>query len=248
MRVLFIPGFMQRGEAWRPVAELLPQRYPSELLDHQAHDYEGRLAEVAAVGDGAVLVGYSLGGRLALRAALRDPGRYAGLVTVGATAGIEDPEARSARRRADDELAASFEEATIEEVVARWERQPVFANQSAALVEAQRAGRLSHDPRELALLLRSAGQGVLDPVWRELPTLGELPLLALAGARDEPYLRAARRLAQAVSRGRMAAIETAGHAAQSEQPQAVATLLAAFLDEVSSPATASGSPSPSQAS
>ena len=69
--VLFIPGFMQRGDAWRPVAELLPERYPSALLDHGEHSLEGRLAEIAAAaGEGAVLVGYSLGGRLALRAVL----------------------------------------------------------------------------------------------------------------------------------------------------------------------------------
>ncbi len=41
--MLFIPGFMQRGDAWRPVAELLPERYPSRLLDHAEHSFEGRL-------------------------------------------------------------------------------------------------------------------------------------------------------------------------------------------------------------
>ena len=49
--MLFIPGFMQRGDAWRPVAELLPERYPSVLLDHAEHTFEGRLAEIAAAGE-----------------------------------------------------------------------------------------------------------------------------------------------------------------------------------------------------
>jgi 2-succinyl-6-hydroxy-2,4-cyclohexadiene-1-carboxylate synthase len=228
MRVLFIPGFMQRGEAWRPVAELLPQRYPSDLLDHREHDYEGRLAEIAAQGAGAVLAGYSLGGRLALRAALRDPGRYAGLITIGVSAGIEDPEARAARRVADERLATWMEGATIEAVVAAWEGQAVFADQALALVESQRAGRLSYDPRDLARLLRSAGQGVVDPVWDQLGSL-ELPLLAIAGARDEPYVAAARRLAAAAPHGRARIVEDAGHAAQLEQPGAVASLLRDLL-------------------
>ena len=68
--VLFIPGFMQRGDAWRPVAELLPERYPSTMLDHSEHSFEGRFARSQHSG-AEVLVGYSLGGRLALRAALR---------------------------------------------------------------------------------------------------------------------------------------------------------------------------------
>jgi 2-succinyl-6-hydroxy-2,4-cyclohexadiene-1-carboxylate synthase len=228
--VLFIPGFMQRGDAWRPVAELLPERYPSTLLDHREHSLEGRLAEIAAAAvDGAVLAGYSLGGRLALRAVLRDPGRYAGLVTVGATAGIDDPPLRSARAEADDRLAAWMEAAPIEDIVAIWERQPLFADQSEQLVEEQRAGRLSHDPAGLAMLLRTAGQGVLEPVWHQLLTL-DLPVLAIAGARDEGYVAAAERIADVAPRGRAAIVEDAGHAAHLQRPERVAELIAGFLN------------------
>jgi 2-succinyl-6-hydroxy-2,4-cyclohexadiene-1-carboxylate synthase len=230
--VLFIPGFMQRGDAWRPVAELLPERYPSTLLDHREDSLEGRLAEIAAAApDGAVPVGYSLGGRLALRAVLRDPGRYAGLVTVGASAGIDEPATRSARAEADERLASWMEAATIEDIVGIWERQPLFADQPEALVEEQRAGRLSHDPAGLAMLLRTAGQGVLDPVWHELLTL-ELPLLAIAGARDEGYVAAAQRMADMAPRGRAAIVEDAGHAPQLQRPERVAELIEEFLRTV----------------
>jgi 2-succinyl-6-hydroxy-2,4-cyclohexadiene-1-carboxylate synthase len=228
--VLFIPGFMQRGDAWRPVAELLPERYPSALLDHREHTFEGRLAEIAdAAEEGSVLVGYSLGGRLALRAVLRDPGRYAGLVTVGVTAGIDDAALRSSRAEADDRLAAWMEAAPIEDVVAIWERQPLFADQSEALIEEQRPGRLSHDPGELAMLLRTAGQGVLEPVWHGLLTL-DLPVLAIAGARDEGYVAAAERIADVAPRGRAAIVEDAGHAAHLQRPQRVAELIEEFLN------------------
>jgi 2-succinyl-6-hydroxy-2,4-cyclohexadiene-1-carboxylate synthase len=228
-RVLFVPGFMQRGSAWAPVAELLPKRYPSTLLDHREHSFEGRLAEIAAEGEGAVLCGYSLGGRLAIHAALRDPARYAGLVTVGATAGIDEPGARAERALADEKIAAWMETASIEDVVAVWERQPLFADQSEALVEAQREGRLRHDPAELALLLRSAGQGALDPVWYELGRL-ELPWLALAGARDERYAAAARRIVREAANARAELVPEAGHAAQLQQPALVARLLTDFLE------------------
>jgi len=228
--VLFIPGFMQRGDAWRPVAELLPERYPSALLDHGAHSFEGRLAEIAdAAEEGSVLVGYSLGGRLALRAVLRDPGRYAGLVTVGATAGIDDPALRSSRAEADDRLAAWMEAAPIEDVVSIWERQPLFADQSEGLIEEQRPGRMSHDPGRLAMLLRTAGQGVLEPVWHALLML-DLPVLAIAGARDEGYVAAAERIADVAPRGRAEIVEDAGHAAHLQRPQRVAELIEEFLN------------------
>jgi 2-succinyl-6-hydroxy-2,4-cyclohexadiene-1-carboxylate synthase len=228
--VLFIPGFMQRGDAWRPVAELLTERYPSTLLDHREHSLEGRLAEIAGEAEeGSVLVGYSLGGRLALRAVLRDPGRYAGLVTVSASPGIDEPAMRSARAEADDRLAAWMEAAPIEDVVSIWERQPLFADQSEGLIEEQRAGRMSHDPGELAMLLRTAGQGVLEPVWHELVTL-DVPLLAIAGARDEGYVAAAQRMADMAPNGRAAIVEDAGHAAHLQQPRRVAELIEGFLN------------------
>jgi 2-succinyl-6-hydroxy-2,4-cyclohexadiene-1-carboxylate synthase len=230
MQVVFIPGFMQPGDAWSPVAEHLPERYPSTFLEHREHSYEGRLGEIAEAGKGAVIAGYSLGGRLALYAALSDPGSYAALVTVGASAGIDSPATRSARRDADERLAAWMETAPIHDIVAIWERQPLFADQSDAVVEAQRPGRLAQDPRSLASLLRTAGQGTLDPVW---PLLGrlDLPFLALAGALDDRYSRKARRLASEAPRARAAIVENAGHAAHLQRPDAVASLLVEFLDE-----------------
>jgi len=228
--ILFLPGFMQAGRSWAPVAELLPERYPRHLLDHREYTYEGRLREIAEAGEGAVLAGYSLGGRLALRAALREPERYAGLVTVGSSAGIEAPAARTTRAEADERLAAWMETQRIDAIVDIWQRQPLFADQSQTLVEAQRADRLSQDPRSLAMLLRTAGQGALEPVWQQLHTL-TLPFLALAGDRDDAYAAAARRMGRAAPRGQARIVEAAGHAAHLQRPQAVAALLAEFLDE-----------------
>jgi 2-succinyl-6-hydroxy-2,4-cyclohexadiene-1-carboxylate synthase len=227
--ILFIPGFMQPASAWAPVADRLDE--PTALLDHHQHWFEGRLAEIAEAGEGAILAGYSLGGRLALRAALREPDRYAGLVTVGATAGIEEPATRTTRAEADERLASWVEAAPIEDVVAIWERQPLFADQSEQLIEEQRAGRLAQDPTELARLLRTAGQGVLEPVWHELLTL-DLPLLAIAGARDEGYSSAAQKIAATAPNARAQIVADAGHAAHLQQPEAVAALIDHFRAEL----------------
>ena len=208
---------MQRGDAWAPVAERLGERYPSVLLEHAAEQPP----------PGGVVVGYSMGGRLALHAALREPDRWRALVLVGVSAGVED---REARRSADEELAAWIECHSIEEVVERWERLPVFATQSHALVEAQRHGRRSHDPAELARLLRRAGQGAMPPVWDRLPELA-LPVLCIAGALDEKYVAAGRRMASLLPDGTFRTIPGRGHAPQLEDPAAVAAELLAFLDE-----------------
>jgi 2-succinyl-6-hydroxy-2,4-cyclohexadiene-1-carboxylate synthase len=208
---------MQRGDAWARAAERLGERYPSVLLD--------RADSLAP--EGAIVVGYSMGGRLALHAALAEPARWPALVLVGVSAGVADPEARHA---ADEELAAWIEASPIEAVVERWEALPVFATQSPEIVAAQRSGRLSHDPKELARLLRAAGQGAMPPVWDRLPELG-LPVLCIAGALDETYVAAGRRMASLLPRGTMRTIPGAGHAPQLEAPDAVAAELGAFVDE-----------------
>jgi 2-succinyl-6-hydroxy-2,4-cyclohexadiene-1-carboxylate synthase len=151
------------------------------------------------------------------------------VVTVGATAGIDEAPLRVARAEADEKLASWIEAASMEDVVSLWERQPLFADQSDALVEAQRPGRLSQEQRSLALLLRTAGQGALEPVWHELSQL-ELPVLAIAGARDDGYTRAAKRIASTAPNGRAAIVGDAGHAPHLQRPDEVARLLTEFLD------------------
>jgi 2-succinyl-6-hydroxy-2,4-cyclohexadiene-1-carboxylate synthase len=209
---------MQRGDAWAAVAKRLDERYPSVLLDRADARPER----------GAVPVGYSMGGRIVLHTALAEPARWPALVLVGVSAGVDDP---TARRAADDELAAWIETHSIEEVVERWEAQPVFASQPAALVEAQRGGRLSHSPADLAATLRAHGQGAMPPVWDRLRAL-KLPVLCIAGALDEKYVAASRRMASLMPRGTLRAIPGAGHAPQLEDPEAVAREIDSFCGEL----------------
>jgi 2-succinyl-6-hydroxy-2,4-cyclohexadiene-1-carboxylate synthase len=223
--VVFLPGFMQHADTWSPIAAAVGERYPVRLLEFGTWTFEERVGEIRSA-EGAVLVGYSMGGRLALHAALR--ASFAGLVVLGASAGIADADERRRRREADLELADWISSHSIEDVVERWERNPVFASQRPSLVDAQRAGRLAHSPPDLARLLRSAGQGALDPVWGRLGEL-RMPVLALAGENDSAYRAAAERIASLVPRGSARVIPGAGHAAHLEAPDAVSDAILDWL-------------------
>jgi len=225
--VVFLPGFMQHADTWSPIAAAVAERYPVRLVDFETWTFEERVGEIRGAADAdSVVVGYSMGGRLALHAA--PDSRWAGLVVVGASAGISDADERRRRREADAELADWILAHPIEEVVARWESNPVFASQSPELVDAQRAGRLAHSPADVARLLRSAGQGALDPIWDRLASL-EMPVLALAGENDDTYRAASERIASLVPRGAAGVIAGAGHAAHLEAPDAVAEAVLAFV-------------------
>ena len=122
------------------------------------------------------------------------------------------------------------EQHTIEEFAERWEAQPVFATQPPEVVSAQRSGRLAHEPARLAQLLRSAGQGMFEPVWHQLESI-DCPVLAVAGELDTRYADASYRIAERVKHGRARLIAGAGHAPQLERPGEFTAVLLDFLDE-----------------
>jgi 2-succinyl-6-hydroxy-2,4-cyclohexadiene-1-carboxylate synthase len=177
------------------------------------------------------LVGYSMGGRLALGFALTYPERVRRLVLESASPGLETDEERTARRAADEELAKQLEGEGVEAFVDRWEAQPLFASQSALPAEvrtAHRARRLRNDPRSLAAALRGLGTGVLPSYWRALEAC-EVPTLLLTGEVDMKFVDIAGRMQDRMRNARLVVVPGAGHAVHLERPQAWVEAVVGFL-------------------
>ena len=106
------------------------------------------------------VVGYSMGGRVALSLAVAHPDRVASLLLVGASPGLAEAEERAARIKADEALARQIEQDGLERFVDYWMALPLFASQSVlgedALARA-RTQRLRSDPAGLANSLRGMG-------------------------------------------------------------------------------------------
>ncbi len=232
--VVLLHGFTQTGASWRPVIAELGERYRALAPDLRGHgrssgarpvSFEGVVGDVAAFApERFVLVGYSMGGRIALHVALAHPERVTRLVLLGATAGIEDAGERAERRAADERLAAEVEREGVEAFVRRWAAQPLFADQPAELTAAAHVDRLRNTAGGLAAALRGIGTGAMAPLWSHLPEL-TMPVVALAGERDERFRALAERIAAAVPRGEHAVIPAAGHAAHLEAPAEVASFV-----------------------
>jgi 2-succinyl-6-hydroxy-2,4-cyclohexadiene-1-carboxylate synthase len=176
-------------------------------------------------------VGYSLGGRVALAAALDHPERCASLVLVGATAGIEDDQALAARGAADEALAGELEAGGLAAFVDRWMAQELFASQGRLGhrgLRAARSERLRGSASGYAASLRGMGQGVQPSFWARLGEV-EVPVLLVVGEEDGKYGEVARAMADRMAGARVAVVPGAGHAAHVEAPGAVGELVLGFL-------------------
>jgi 2-succinyl-6-hydroxy-2,4-cyclohexadiene-1-carboxylate synthase len=177
------------------------------------------------------LLGYSLGGRVALHFAVEAPQLLWALVIESASPGIEDDMERDARFASDAQLAASIEADGIEPFAERWQAQPLFASQRqlpTAILEAQRRQRLDNSTLGLANSLRGMGAGAQRWLLPELPQI-DAPTLFLAGALDQRYAALAPVMAAAVPNAEYHIIEGAGHTVHLEQTQAYADFVTGFL-------------------
>ena len=134
--VTLVHGFAQTRDCLGPLADVLAARCRLITPDAPGHGGSLRHADaglepgaqlLAATGAQGVYVGYSMGGRLCLRAALDRPDAVRALVLIGATAGIEGHDDRAERRRADAALADRLELVGVDTFVEEWLSLPLFA-------------------------------------------------------------------------------------------------------------------------
>jgi len=189
----------------------------------------------------ADVVGYSMGGRLALQLALARPERVARLVLESASAGLATAAARARRRAADAALAAAIERDGIAAFVRRWEALPLFrslADQPAAVRDALRRQRLACDAAGLAASLRGCGLGSQPWLGGRLASLA-MPVLLLTGERDTKFTRTATRLLPRFADGRHEIVAAAGHMPHLEQPARFLRAVRDFLAGTAGARTAS---------
>ena len=231
MLVAFLHGFGQRGASWAEVISLLPAGWSCLAPDLEGPTMDGCLRDLESLWEEPVhLVGYSMGGRLALHVAARAPERLLSLTTIGAHAGLAGPE-RARRIAEDGELARRIEREGAAALADHMEALPLFAGETARgpeFARRRRQERLGQDPARLAAMLRGMGAGAMEPLWGDLAVF-DRPAMFVAGERDGRYAEHARRLAATVPRGRVALVPGAGHAAHLEQPREFAAILLEHL-------------------
>ena len=246
--VVLLHGFTGSIETWASLRAPLAESHAVIAVDLPGHGRSTAPDEPARYGldrfaddlarvldtldhDRVAVLGYSMGGRAALRFALQYPDRVAALVLESTSPGIADPVHRAERVASDGALAESIERDGVPAFVERWEQLPLWESQRA-LSEATRAlwhaQRMANRPHGLANSLRGAGAGVDEPV---LDRLGAIvaPTLLVVGALDASYVALARVMKHALGNARLCVVPDAGHCVHLEQPDAFVRAVATFL-------------------
>jgi 2-succinyl-6-hydroxy-2,4-cyclohexadiene-1-carboxylate synthase len=250
--LLFVHGFLGEAADWDRMRALLGTDVGAACFELPGHGAAPPVAATAgsgperwfpaaaerlrdacvAQGTPPVLIGYSMGGRLALYTAVRFPRAAGGLVVIGADPGIEDAEARAERATRDEALARQLAAAGDADAFAgwlqRWYAAPLFGGlRRRAEFDALLRRRLRGRPASLAAALRGLSVAVQPALWEALPRL-PMPALFIAGAEDAKYRAVAGRIAELGAPWQAAVCPGAAHAVHLEQPEAVAGLIRSF--------------------
>lgn len=206
--LVFLHGFLGTANDWQAVADRLPFHCIGfDLPGHGKSPFRQSLtpdfcsALAAQKLPRLHLIGYSMGGRLALQFASSHPQRIASLTLISTHPGLDTEEEKQQRLLRDQTLAQEIRTLAIDEFLKRWYDQPLFKTLNAKM-DIRRL-RKNQNREGLAQALNAFSLGRQD----KFP----LPSLCLAGEHDPAYHRFAN-----------AIIPDAGHAAHLENPNAVA--------------------------
>jgi 2-succinyl-6-hydroxy-2,4-cyclohexadiene-1-carboxylate synthase len=177
-------------------------------------------------GNGRVLMGYSMGGRLALHALLEKTHPWQAAVILSAHPGLEHDALRESRRAADAAWAAKALAGNWQDFLTEWNAQAVLGG--AMPRDAGAAAAMAQHRREIARGFVDWSLGAQQPLWDRLCDI-TIPILWVAGEKDARFLELAQRAVAALPQARLAVAPDTGHRVPWEAEEWLARETAAFL-------------------
>ncbi|WP_107839841.1 2-succinyl-6-hydroxy-2,4-cyclohexadiene-1-carboxylate synthase [Metasolibacillus meyeri] len=242
-------GFTGSANTWQPLANEVPVRLVAiDLMGHGATDapddvvYYTMDAQLEILDKlfkqlglhSFILLGYSLGGRVALSYAVHYPKKIQHLILESASPGLEKTEERLTRQEADNQLAQSIEQNGLKAFVEKWETIPLFASQKQlpkAVQQTLREERLQQREIGLANSLRGIGTGVMPPLWNRLHQL-KMPVTLITGQLDTKFVAIAESMRERIQQVEHRTINGVGHAIHVENLAEFATIVKEVFQEI----------------
>ena len=236
MKIFCIHGNFQTVKVWQPLEERMKAGFTDlemitedlyakqfQSFDDWTEDFCGRV-EVHANGEKSILLGYSLGGRLALHACLSRPDLWKSAIVVGADPGLESEEEKKLQLHRDRNWAERLKREPLEKLVDEWDAQPVFCG-----IENQAPRNLGEmDPDRLSQHFEVFSKGLQQNLAPKLAELKNLPILFISGEKDQKYLVIGKKLAKSSSVINAQVIANAGHRVPWENTESFVQVLIDF--------------------
>ena len=244
--IVFLHGFMGSTADWQSVRAPLASEQRCIFVDLPGHGESVDVLDettmtLPVVADTVVealdrrgvgtmsVVGYSMGGRVALTLALRHPDRVDRLVLESASPGISSPDDREARADLDDRRAARIRREGLAAFLDDWYRAPLFETfrhhpQFDDALERRRRG----DAERLAQVIADMSPGRQPDLWPRLEEVTSETLL-IAGADDPKYPAIVRRAGDTIPDSHVVIAEDCGHNVHLERPDWYAETVGTFL-------------------
>lgn len=181
-----------------------------------------------------VLLGYSMGARLALQCAIAFPSKISALVLIGGTPGIQAKDERQARRLADAQWIQIIQSEGLDAFLEKWKQQSVISSQTAIApdyYQAMQQRRSQLTPEVLCNYLEHFGTGCMPSAWELLAKI-KLPTLLITGENDSKFTRIAQSMIHNMPQASHQIIPDCGHAAVFEKPSATIACLNDFLTDI----------------
>lgn len=244
--ILFLHGFLGDRQDFSAVIDLISSDFCCLLLDLPGHghtivqqDCNYLLPNIAkAIVElltclqirQCFLVGYSLGGRIALYLGIYFPQCFLGVVLESASPGLKTKLERDRRILQDFELAKQLESQELAIFIKQWYNQPLFDSfrQHPSFFQAS-LKRLNNDPFKLAKCLRYSGLGMQPSIWQQLSS-NYIPLLLIVGELDLKFVAINQEIANICSQVSLQIVKNTGHNIHFENPQIYAQLLYKFFN------------------
>ncbi|WP_430339928.1 2-succinyl-6-hydroxy-2,4-cyclohexadiene-1-carboxylate synthase [Rossellomorea vietnamensis] len=246
--LVFLHGFTGDTTTWSGVTDQLSATYrcvsidlighgrtesPKEVtrytMDRVAADISSLLSELDI--DNAVLLGYSMGGRMALYFSLTYPEKVKELILESASPGLKTSEERNERRNKDHALADRIEREGIEDFVDFWQEIPLFASQKR-LPDKERSEirkqRLSQSETGLSNSLKGMGTGAQASLWDRLDEL-TCPVRLLVGELDHKFVHIAEEMKKLNPDFQILTFSHTGHAIHVEESRKFGTIIEELL-------------------
>ena len=237
-------SFLCSGEMWRPQLQRLAARARVINIDYRGHGGAGEaggrvtlydmVADVLAVLDHlgidrAVWAGLSIGGMVALRAALTAPERVSGLILLDTHAGPEEAYKRIKYLTMATGIRVLGIRPFLPAIVPLFFGQTTRKANPSLVAEWRMRFTAVHIPSMLRTLDALTNR---DSIVSRLSEI-RVPSLVIVGAEDKSLPPAySRQIAAGLPHSSLVVIPDAGHLSNLEQPEAVSAAMLGFLEQL----------------